>query len=82
MEGEEHPADMLTTYVDGVHIWKHCESMSLGSEEGRSEAMPAVGYLLKRKTALARRYLLRASGASTADASMRAGYANAPTRPG
>ena len=42
VRGEDHPADILTKYIDQGKIHQHCHGMRLVPEIGRPESAPAT----------------------------------------
>ena len=44
--GSEHPADMLTKYVDKALMQKHMSKLGLHLEEGRADSAPNIDTLM------------------------------------
>ena len=40
--GAENPADLFTKHLAAMDMWKHLETLQISTEEGRSEAVPAI----------------------------------------
>ena len=40
--GTENPADLLTTHLSAVDMWKNLEKLNMAPEEGRTGAVPQI----------------------------------------
>ena len=40
--GSVNPADLFTKHLAAMDMWKHLETLQISTEEGRTEAVPAI----------------------------------------